>query len=106
MRPFSTPTQEALLIFTMAPFTSLLQALKPARYPTQETTLLVVWRPSHFALVFTVFTWTVSSFVFHLPDNTVNCCETLLFHLLWLQIIFNLFVVSYNITSDHKSFTI
>ena len=79
MRPFSTPTQEATLIFAVAPLTSLPHVLKPTRRPTQETTPLVVWRPSHLALVFTVFIWTVSSFVFHLPDNTVNCRETFLF---------------------------
>ena len=64
------------------PFASLLQVLKPTRCPTQETTLSVVWRPSRYALVFTVFIWTVSSFVFHLSDNTVNCRGTFLFDII------------------------
>ena len=76
------PTQEATFIFAVGPFASLLQVLKPTRRPTQETTLLVVWRPSHYALVFTVFIWPVSSFVFHLPDNTVNCRGTFLFDII------------------------
>ena len=76
------PTQEAIFLIAAGSFASLLQVLKPTRRPTQETTLLVVWRPSHFALVFTEFIWTVSSFVFHLPDNTVKCRGTFLFYII------------------------
>ena len=76
-RPFSTPTQEATLIIAVGPFASQLQVLKS----TQETTLSVMWRPSRYALVFTVFIWTVSSSVFYLPDNTVNCRGMFLFHI-------------------------
>ena len=81
-RLFSLPTQEATLIIAEGPFASLLQVLKPTRRHTQETTLSVVWRISHYALVFTVFIWTVSSFLFHLPDNTVNCRGTFLFDII------------------------
>ena len=50
------------LIIAVGPLTSPLQVLKPTRHPTQETTLLVAWRPSHHDIVFAVFVCIVNSF--------------------------------------------
>ena len=101
-RPFSTPTQEATLIIAVGPFASLLQVLKPTRRPTQETTLSVVWRPSRYALVFTVLIWTV-----HLCSTYLTILLIVVgrfsFILFKVTIILNLFCDQLCTTSDHKS---